>query len=293
MRGIAMNFEHPLISVIIPTYNEEHTISRLLENLKELGAEEVIVADGNSGDLTIEIASACARVIRSKTCRALQMNAGVRASSGDVLVFLHADVRLGPGGLAAMRDSLRDPDVVGGNFDIRYEGSDWVAAVFTSVNRWRRRLGVFYGDSGIFCRRKVFEALGGYSLWPILEDYDFARRLRKAGKLALLDEPIWVSDRRWRTSGLVPTLWSWFWVQGLYLAGVAPEHLVGLYRPVRPVKPVPDSSSVSGPRCADVEEECLRDLAARPQTFKGRVLQALVRLANGATLGGKADKIPP
>ena len=51
--------------------------------------------------------------------------------------------------------SSRDPDVVGGNFDMCYEGSDWVAAAFTSVNRWRRWLGAFYGDSGIFCRRKV------------------------------------------------------------------------------------------------------------------------------------------
>jgi cellulose synthase/poly-beta-1,6-N-acetylglucosamine synthase-like glycosyltransferase len=191
------------------------------------------------------------------------MNGGARASSGDVLVFLHADVRLGRYGLAPVRDSLRDPDVVGGNFDIRYEGSDWATAIFTRINRWRRRLGVFYGDSGIFCRRKVFEALGGYSPWPILEDYDFARRLRKAGKLALLDEPIWVSDRRWRISGLVPTLWSWFWVQGLYLAGVAPERLAGLYRPVRPINPVSGPCFASGTWRADVEEGCRKELTAR------------------------------
>ena len=77
------------------------------------------------------------------------MNVGAQASSGEVLLFLHADVRLGPGGLAAVRDNLRNPEVAGGNFDIHYEGCDWVAAAFTSVNRWRRRLGVFYGDSGI------------------------------------------------------------------------------------------------------------------------------------------------
>jgi glycosyltransferase involved in cell wall biosynthesis len=47
-----------MISAIIPTFNEEHTIGSLLENLRELGAEEVIVADGNSADRTVEIASA-------------------------------------------------------------------------------------------------------------------------------------------------------------------------------------------------------------------------------------------
>jgi rSAM/selenodomain-associated transferase 2 len=233
MAIIAMSFGTTSISVIIPTYNEEHTIGDLLHNLQEVGADEVIVADGDSSDRTVAIASNRARVIRCKTCRSVQMNLGAQASFGDVLLFLHADVRLGPGALVALRDSLRDPDVVGGNFDIRYGGCDLVAWVFTSVNRWRRRLGVFYGDSGVFCRRQVFEALGGYAPWPILEDYDFARRLRRAGKLALLAEPIWVSDRRWRNAGIFRTMWSWFWVQGLYLAGVKPERLLRLYQPVR------------------------------------------------------------
>ena len=270
-----------MISAIIPTYNEEHTIGRLLENLKQLGADEVIVADGNSADRTVEIASAYAHVIRCKTCRALQMNAGGRAASGEVLLFLHADVRLGSGGVAAVRESLRDPELVGGNFNIQYEGSDWVAAAFTSVNRWRRRLGVFYGDSGIFCRRKVFESLGGYAPWPILEDYDFARRLRKAGKLALLDEPIWVSDRRWRTSGLLPTLWSWFWVQGLYLAGVNPERLAGLYHPVRAMNPTSDSSSVSGAGLADAEEKARKSslLGDRPSKEQSLILSRGLRAA--------------
>jgi glycosyltransferase involved in cell wall biosynthesis len=174
-----------MISAIIPTYNEEHKIGSLLKNLKELGAEEVIVADGNSVDRTVEIASAYARVIRSQTCRALQMNAGGRAASGEVLLFLHADVRLGAGGLAAVKDSLRDPEAVGGNFDIRYEGSDWVAAAFTSVNRWRRRLGVFYGDSGIFCRRKVFEALGGYAPWPILDGLRLRTAAAQSGQASV------------------------------------------------------------------------------------------------------------
>jgi hypothetical protein len=64
-----------------------------------------IEANGNSADRTVEIASAYARIIRCRPCRAMQMNAGARASSGGVVVFLRADVRLGAGGLAALRDS--------------------------------------------------------------------------------------------------------------------------------------------------------------------------------------------
>ena len=62
---------------------------------------------------------------------------------------------------------------------------------------------------------------------------DFARRMSQCGKLALLDEPIRVSDRRWRNAGLVRTLWSWFLIQGLYSLGIPPHRLARLYRHVR------------------------------------------------------------
>lgn len=75
--------------------------------------------------------------------------------------------------------------------------------------------------------------MGGFADWPILEDYEFVRRLRGHGDLALLDEPIYVSDRRWRRGGLLPTLWAWFWIQGLYLAGVSPRRLAAMYRHIR------------------------------------------------------------
>ncbi len=191
------------------------------------------MADGGSTDGTAEAASGLAVVVRAPRNRGEQLNAGAARANGEVLLFLHADVRLGAGALAALRGSLEDPAVIGGNFDIRYEGRDLVSRSFTVINRIRRRCGVFYGDSGIFCRRAIFEELGGFPPYPVLEDYEFARRLRRRGKLALLQEPIYVSDRRWRRSSLTGTLWSWFWIQALYLAGVSPDRLARLYRDVR------------------------------------------------------------
>ncbi|HZT32356.1 MAG TPA: TIGR04283 family arsenosugar biosynthesis glycosyltransferase [Bryobacteraceae bacterium] len=222
------------ISVIIPAYQEVCTIAGLVAHLRALKAGEVIVVDGHSEDGTAgEARRAGALVLVAERGRAAQMNAGARASRGDVLLFLHADVRLGGAALAAIRDSLRDPAVQGGNLDIRYEGGDVAAACFTLVNRWRRRWGVFYGDSGIFCRRAAFEALGGFRPWPILEDYDFARRLWRFGRVALLREPIYVSARRWRNGGLARTLASWAVIQGLYFLGVPPQRLARWYRAVR------------------------------------------------------------
>jgi rSAM/selenodomain-associated transferase 2 len=221
------------ISIIIPVLNEESTIGSLLSGLEDAGADELLVADGGSVDRTVEIASKYGRILHTNTGRAVQMNAAAQCASGDVLLFLHADARLGASALGRVRNVMADPLIVGGNFDIRYDGKDWAATTFTHINRWRRRCGIFYGDSGIFCRRSVFDSLGGFVLWPILEDYEFARRLRRAGKLAYLNEPIWVSDRRWRNNGLFPTMASWFLIQSLYYAGVPPKHLARLYRHIR------------------------------------------------------------
>lgn len=223
------------VSIIVPTLQEESTIEGLLDHLSTLGAGEILLVDGGSTDRTVELARKFAgvRILQTRPGRALQMNAGAKASTGAVLLFLHADVRLHNRALHAVRSSLADGRTIGGNFDIRYEGADLAAACFTWINRQRRRLGIFYGDSGIFCLRSVFVELGGYQYWPILEDYEFGRRLWKTGKLALLREPIHVSGRRWRQSGLLWTVWTWIVIQGLYLLGFSPHKLARLYRHVR------------------------------------------------------------
>ena len=223
----------PPISIIVPVLNEAAEIPKLLLCLRSLGAEEIIFADGGSADGTADMGCERAKVVRSTPGRGVQMNAGARAASGEILLFLHADCRLKPGALDAVRAAMADPALVGGNFDLRFDGKDAAAAAFTVINRWRRRLGVFYGDSGIFCRRSVFETLGGYQPWPIMEDYEFARRLRRYGRLALLEIPIWTSGRRWRKTGLMRTMWSWLLIQGLYTGGVSPHRLARLYRHVR------------------------------------------------------------
>jgi len=221
------------ISIIIPVLNEETTIAPLLEALRDRGEDELLVADGGSVDRTVEIASGHAHIVHASAGRAVQMNTAAAVASGDVLLFLHADTRRGATALNVVRSVMADDAIIGGNFDVRYEGKDLAAGVFTHINRWRRWFGIFYGDSGIFCRRSAFQSLGGFVCWPILEDYEFARRLRRSGKLAYLNEPIWVSDRRWRKNGLFTTMASWFFIQSLYFAGVPPKHLARLYRPIR------------------------------------------------------------
>jgi len=223
----------PAISVIIPALNEAAALPALLKTLAGEDSIEVLVVDGGSTDRTAEVARPYASVLLSPPWRSRQMNTGAAQARGEILLFLHADVELRRGAVSPLKEALLDPKICGGNFEIRYQGNDLAAQVFNRITKVRNRFGVFYGDSGIFVRRDVFIEIGGYPEWPILEDYWFARQIWKRGKVVFLNEPIFVSDRRWRRGGLLRTLLSWLLIQSLYLAGVSPHRLARLYNNIR------------------------------------------------------------
>jgi len=222
-----------MVSVIIPTYNEESRIAVLLRHLRAQAPDgDIIVADGSSADATAALAEPYANIVVTEANRGLQLNRGARAARGDALLFLHADVDFPEDGLTAIERALSDPAVVGGNFALEFSGDDFPSRIFTLIDRWRRRFGVFYGDSGIFVRREVFERLGGFREWPVLEDYEFARRLVRAGKTVCLPQVVRVSSRRWN-GRLLRTMAAWFFIQSLYFLRIPPPWLARWYRPVR------------------------------------------------------------
>lgn len=230
-----------MVSIVIPTYNESTCILAVLDGLRHVrGNFEVLVADGSSTDRTPEIVREIAatyplplRLVESIRYRATQLNEAARQSCGDVFLFLHADMLVPPETIESVEQSLRDAFVVGGNFQIVFEGDTFVESFFTWCYRVRRPFGIYYGDSGVFVRRSVFERLGGFKPIPIMDDYEFIRRLECAGRTVCLNPPMLVSDRRWRVQGLVRTLASWVWIQTLYSLGVPAEHLARWYGPVR------------------------------------------------------------
>ena len=223
-----------LITVIIPALNEESSLAQTLESLLAArGDFEVIVVDGQSSDLTRGIAARYCRTLACPPNRAVQMNAGAEQARGDLLLFLHADVSFPATGITSLQAAAEDTQTVGGNFDIVYEGTGMASRLFTLINRWRRPFGIFYGDSGIFVRREVFQSMGGFRPLPLLEDFDFARRLVKAGKTVCLRNSLLVSTRRWEEHGLFRTMAAWFFLQTFFLLGVPAHILARYYIPIR------------------------------------------------------------
>lgn len=227
----------PLVSVVVPTLDEERELPELLDHLIALhGRWEVIVADGCSRDATSRIARghrARPHVIERGGGRAAQLNAAARIATGDVLLFVHADSRLPRDAYASLAEAWRaTPRVAGGNFALDF-GRGAFERALAAVYRLQRRHGFYYGDSSIWVRRETFDALGGYRALPIMDDYDFVRRLERGAATRCLPGPATTSPRRWRAMGIVRTVLTWFVIRWLFVAGVAPQRLARLYGVVR------------------------------------------------------------
>jgi len=183
----------PDLSLVIPAYNEERYLPRLLTSLAGAsaryaaagGSVEVIVADNQSTDATARVArEGGARVVPVTERRiAAARNGGAAAARGRTLAFLDADtVRVHPETFAAVRRALEDPRVVGG-------------ATGCTLERWSVGLAVTYAmmmpliwatgfDTGlVYCRRDDFVAIGGYPQeLRLAEDVAFLSRLWRLGR---------------------------------------------------------------------------------------------------------------
>src|SRR5262245_59849241 len=135
------------ISIIIPTLNEASTIRTAAAALERWrGQVEVIVADGGSSDNTVRAARQCGlSIVSAPRGRGPQMNGGALASHGDVLLFLHADTQLPDEALAIIEHALNDPEVCGGNFELRFDGASREARWLTHLYPFLRLGGMCYG----------------------------------------------------------------------------------------------------------------------------------------------------
>jgi rSAM/selenodomain-associated transferase 2 len=221
----------PLVTIVIPVLADSDAASALLAQVPDTPEVEAILVDGgHDGRLDRLVATRPhTRLYRTLPGRGRQMNAGARGATGEWLLFLHADSDLPAGWLEALRSVNRG--VVGGWFRFALDDRAWQARVIERLVAWRVRwLRLPYGDQGLFVRRQIFEAMGGFREWPLFEDLDFVRRLPRAGRVTEVPLPLRTSARRWKRDGWLRRSARNVLLTTLYFAGASPAWLARRYR---------------------------------------------------------------
>ncbi|MFM9879935.1 MAG: TIGR04283 family arsenosugar biosynthesis glycosyltransferase [Burkholderiaceae bacterium] len=234
------------LSIIIPALNEAAALPATLAALAPLAERgaQILVVDGGSTDATFALAlqsgTAGVQALRSQPGRARQMNTGAAQSSGDVLLFLHADTRLPPAAddciasaLAAGAASPAIPPAppLWGRFDVHIEGrSRWLPLVARLINLRSRLSGIATGDQALFVTAAAFRQVGGFPDQPLMEDVELCKRLGALSRPACLREKVTTSGRRWDQRGALRTIVLMWRLRWLYWRGVPADALARLYR---------------------------------------------------------------
>ena len=264
------SFNLKSISIILPVYNEEAQIADTLAALeKEAGqSAELIVADGGSHDRTAEIArgfrsvfnvhsevgqvqnlthqikkshaaansyKSVQTVVCDRANRGWQMNEGAKVANGEILLFVHADVKLPVGALDSIRQALTDEAVLGGCFQIRFPAGAKTSlrAVAWGINLRTRWFKTATGDQAIFVRRRIFEEVGGYETFPLMEDIALFNELKRRGRVVVLDWRVEISPRRWLKFGVWRTVLLMYVLRIGYWLGIHPATLKKFFIDVR------------------------------------------------------------
>jgi len=219
--------------IIVPVLNESAVLSQQLNKLDVLRAmgAQVLLVDGGSNDRTVQLArDAGFDVLESVRGRARQMNAGARAATSDLLVFLHVDTDLPSGALQQIENHLNSK-TGWGRFDVRIAGrSPWLRVISFCMN-WRSRLtGISTGDQTFFMTRQIFDSVGGFPEQPLMEDIEMSKRLKRLGPPVCLADRVVTSGRRWEQNGVWKTILLMWRLRWAYWRGVPASELARLYR---------------------------------------------------------------
>ena len=225
--------DSPLVTVIIPVWRDEAALRARLDELPRSSSVEIVVATTLGEDAAYAALRERHRDVRWVSAprgRSSQMNAGAAAARGRWLLFLHADSRLPLDWLDVLADADARPTVAAGAFRFALDSRRWQARLIEVGVRMR--VAVFrlpYGDQALFVRRHVFESLGGYREWPLMEDVDLVRRVRRVGRLVVSSSAVCTSARRWERDGWVRRSAQNLLLATRFMAGERPSKLAQRY----------------------------------------------------------------
>lgn len=198
-----------MISIVIPAYNEEKYLPKLLNCIKKQTYKdyEVIVADANSKDKTREIAKRFGCKIVKGGMPAFGRNNGAKSAKGKILLFLDADVQFYNNFLKNAIDEFEEKKLDIAGCYICPSSNNIIDKVFFSIfNLWIFSTQFFYPNasgSGIFCKKLLHKKVKGFDeTIKLSEDMDYARRCGKFGKFRILkNAKSYVAMRRFEKEG--------------------------------------------------------------------------------------------
>lgn len=225
----------PVCTVIIPTLNEASSLPNLLDDLADCPrVERIIISDGGSVDATCDIArSRGVTVVSGPAGRGEQLRRGASAAPGPWYVFLHADSRLDAGATSALNRFLEGATPTEfAHFELVFDAPESVFRFIEFGQRLRERLfGMPYGDQGLVVSQALYNRVGGFPDWPIMEDVGIIDRLSRGGRRVVLGATLTTSGRRYRREGPLRVLLRNVTLVAAFRLGADPEALARRYEP--------------------------------------------------------------
>lgn len=214
-----------MISVIIPTFNEEENIAQCLVSLSHQtaarGDYEIIVVDGGSKDATCEIARKYADRVFTQTSKKVggARNDGIMAATGTIVATTDADCILPPTWIEHIRQDFEDPgtaQVYGPVYPIE-EGignrfSILLANTFSRIGYYSRTFYYTLGCNTAF-RKDMFVRAGRYRCIEAGDDLEIALRMKDEGKIVFDGRlKVGFSMRRYQQYGTIKSLYEWIYI---------------------------------------------------------------------------------
>ena len=220
-------------SFIIPVLNESLFFTKqqlYLQALLDKGHEIIVVDGGSDDDSFVEAEKLGCKCLRTKASRGFQLQSGAKASSNDVLVFLHADTILPLTSLDNIYEALNKPNASWGRFDVEFTNKKLIFKIIAwFMNKRSCITGIATGDQAIFIKRKTYFDSGGFAEIPLMEDIEFSKRLKRHSRPICLNNAVITSSRKWEKNGIFKTILLMWRIRLLYFFGIPAEQLAKRY----------------------------------------------------------------
>ncbi|MBI5857550.1 MAG: TIGR04283 family arsenosugar biosynthesis glycosyltransferase [Sphingobacteriales bacterium] len=222
-----------MISIIIPTFNEEKNIERLVPYLQNCCADkevEIIIADCGSADKTKELATSFGAKVIVSSCkgRAVQMNSGAMAAKYDILYFVHADSVPPKTFFTDIATAVKDGYEIG-RYRTKFEGNKWLLKLNSFFTRFDWFV-CYGGDQTLFITKSLFNKANGYDeKFLIMEEYDLVKRAKDFARYKIFPKAALVSTRKYNSNSWLQVQRANYEIVRLYKKGVPQKELAEKY----------------------------------------------------------------